>query len=599
MKDLSNSAEEIAREWLGAFEQALRHFKDDVLTDLFIENATWRDLVSFTWNLRQAHDRDAIESLMGSVVDEIQPHGFEIDPENPAPAPLPYGEVPKLEVFFRFETKVGVGSGIVLLQVTDTGVHAESLFTRLDSLHEVTPEWPRTDRFDEQHPGVRWRDYIEEQRLFKDREPEVLVVGGGQHGVMTAAHLARLGIDGLIIDKHPNVGDAWRTRYESLILHQPHGMLYYSFMKYPENFEEYIPKDKMADWIAAYVSSLDLNFWTSTEFISGEYNDETGVWDAVVRFGDGTTRVLHPKHIVVATGGSETANIPDLPGVADFSGSVKHSKEYKSGAEYAGKRVLVVGTGTSAHDMALDVFNNGGTPVMLQRSPVIVVGLQTANALYGDYNGRKVATELVDNRYLSGLVLPVMIRNFRGFTVAGNAADAELHAGLRAAGMTLTSEPDETGWFMRYFRTGGGYYINVGASDAIIRGDITVRQFEDANKFVPEGLELKTGEVLPFDAVLLGTGYKNQRTGLERYFGKEVADAVGDVWGFDAGGEINNGWKPTAQPGLWMMIGGIPQARWYSPVVALQIKAELEGLVPSEFKQADHITRTPELVSVG
>src|SRR5690606_30722967 len=156
----------------------------------------------------------------------------------------------------------------------------------------------------------------------------------------------------------------------------------------------------------------------------------------------------------------------------------------------------------------------------------------------------------------------------RGFTVAGNAADAELHAGLEAAGMRLTSEPDETGWFMRYFRTGGGYYINVGASDAIIRGEITVRQADDMDRLIPEGMRLKDGSDVPFDDIVLATGFTNQRTGLERYFGKEVADRMGDVWGFDDGGEINNGWKPTAQRGLWMMIGGVPQARWYSPLVA-------------------------------
>jgi hypothetical protein len=59
-----------------------------------------------------------------------------------------------------------------------------------------------------------------------------------------------------------------------------------------------------------------------------------------------------------------------------------------------------------------------------------------------------------------------------------------------------------------------------------------------------------------------------------------VAERVGKVWGWDEGGELRRAWRPTGQPGLWLQLGGMPQARTYSKLLALQIVAQLRGVRP-------------------
>jgi putative flavoprotein involved in K+ transport len=90
---------------------------------------------------------------------------------------------------------------------------------------------------------------------------------------------------------------------------------------------------------------------------------------------------------------------------------------------------------------------------------------------------------------------------------------------------------------------------------------------------------MKDGSVKPADLIVLATGYEGQGAAARRLFGDAVGDRVGQVWGFDAEGELAGMWRPTGQDGLWFHAGGLAQCRIYSKVLALQIKARELGLV--------------------
>jgi len=96
---------------------------------------------------------------------------------------------------------------------------------------------------------------------------------------------------------------------------------------------------------------------------------------------------------------------------------------------------------------------------------------------------------------------------------------------------------------------------------------------------VPEGARLRDGTIVPAELLVLATGYKNQQETVRRYLGDAIADRVGPVWGFDAGGELCNMWRRTAQPGLWFTAGSLAQCRIFSRYLALQIKALEKGLL--------------------
>src|SRR6187551_103378 len=149
---------------------------------------------------------------------------------------------------------------------------------------------------------------------------------------------------------------------------------------------------------------------------------------------------------------------------------------------------------------------------------------------------------------------------------------------LEECGFNTWLGEDETGFQMMYLRRGGGYYFNVGCSELIISGDIGLLQYADIETFVPEGARLRDGTIVPAELLVLATGYKNQQETVRRYLGDAIADRVGPVWGFDAGGELCNMWRRTAQPGLWFTAGSLAQCRIFSRYLALQIKALEEGL---------------------
>jgi hypothetical protein len=175
---------------------------------------------------------------------------------------------------------------------------------------------------------------------------------------------------------------------------------------------------------------------------------------------------------------------------------------------------------------------------------------------------------------------PVLQSSYQWLTARTCELDRDLLDGLHAVGFETDFEPDRTGFHMRYLRTGGGYYINVGCSDLIAAGAIGVVQARDTDRFTPDGLRLADGSEIPCDLVVLATGYENQQEVLRHLVGDEIADRVGRVWGFDDGHFMANMWRRTAQPGLWIMGGAMNESRLWSRFLALQIRADLNGLLP-------------------
>jgi len=588
--DASKQISQGASRWLADFEKVLNTKDSALLERLFLEKSYWRDQVAFTWDYRQVHNRADIEELLWSVVDEIKPSNFRFAEKWPAPDVFEGLGTPLIEVFFDFDTASGWGTGIVRgvpNEDSPYGFDGYTLYTKLEGLNGVEPpaKYPRGHGFKPEHKDENWLQSREKKQSFEDRDPTVLIAGGGHSGMVAAAYLARLGVESLIVDKNERVGDNWRKRYHTLALHNPIEMNQLPFMDYPDNFPQYIPKDKLANWFETYAESLDLNFWTSTEFLGASYDEETGVWTATVRKADGTERVLHPKHVIMATGGvGGPPRIPKLAGLDSFSGTVMHSSKFTAGQDYPSKKAIVVGVGTSAHDIALDLYNNGTEVTMLQRNPVIVTSVDCANLAYNDYF-LGIPADLVDIRGLASGIYPLMVEGMKGYQKTVAELDRPLLERLEAAGVKLEEGEDKTGWLIKFLRYGGGYYLNVGASDVIAEGGIKVRQFADVDTFVPEGAQFKDGSVLEADLIVLATGYENRSAEVAHYFGEDVAQRIGDIGGFDEQGELANAWKPTAQRGLWFMIGSMQQARGNAPQLALQIKADLEGLIPESLRK--------------
>jgi putative flavoprotein involved in K+ transport len=571
-----------AQKWLTRFAEVLQSQDACAAAEMFLADGLWRDVLAFTWTIGTMSGRSAIEVTLDQTLARTKAANFHIPPKRTPPRWVNRAGIESIEAIFEFETTFGPAHGIVRLvpdPQTPSRLRAWTLLTTLQELrgHEEAFKRRAPEDSTRDFGAANWLDRRNSARAFADRDPTVIVVGGGQAGLSIAARLQQLGVDTLIVDRHERIGDNWRKRYHSLTLHNEVHVNHLPYMPFPPNFPVYIPKDKLANWFESYVEAMELNFWTGTELVRGSYDDACKQWNVTLLRSDGTQGIMHPRHLIFATGVSSIPVKPELPGLVDFCGTAVHSGAFKNAEQWRGKKALVLGTGTSGHDVAQELHAHGADVTMIQRSKTYVISLREAQSVYAIYS-EGIAFEDCD-LLAASFPYPVLQRSYQLSTARGREVDKALLDGLEKSGFRLHYGEDETGFQMMYLRRGGGYYFNVGCSDLIIAGKIKLLQFSDIEKFVGEGARLRDGSVVPADVLVLATGYKNQQDTVRAYLGDAVADKIGPVWGFDDGGELRNMWRRTAQPGLWFTAGSFAQCRIFSRFLAIQIKALETGLL--------------------
>ena len=580
-KSVSRSEKELVEQWLGQLDAAIQSESRASVASLFAPDGHWRDLLAFTWSITPCQGAEAIAALMVAKQGTARARGFAIAHGRTPPRRVQRAGIDVVEGIFRFETEAGRGFGVVRLLAGEPS-RAFQLMTGLHELkgfeEKIGKRRPAGAAISRNFGGANWKEERIASQAYAGRDPVVLVAGGGQAGLSIAATLGRLGVDTLVVDRHERVGDNWRKRDHSLALHNGTEFNALPYLPFPPSWPTYMPKDMLADWFEAYAMAMELNFWTGTELKSGTYDAAAGRWHAVVRHADGTERTVRPRHLIFANGLLGFPRIPVLPGLKDFAGDVMHSAEFTDGAHWRGRKALVLGTGTSAHDVAQDLHANGCEATIVQRGSTYVVSIEpAAKLIYGIYEG----IPLDDGDLLvSTNTLPVFRRNLQLLTARMVELDRKMIDGLVARGFKWDMGDDNAGHQMLIRRRYGGYYLNAGCAELIINGTIGLLQFDKIERFVAGGALLKDGSVKPADLVVLATGFDTQEVLVGKLLGDEVAKKVGRIWGIGPDGEMNNMWKRTAQEGLWFVGGSFTNCRIYSRYVALQIKAIEEGIAP-------------------
>jgi cation diffusion facilitator CzcD-associated flavoprotein CzcO len=566
----------VAQAWIDRMSAALVTPEAARIEDLFTADASWRDIVSLTGSIHSVIGRDELAAMLARAAEHIRPRSLRVS-ELWEPQFVERADRRVLEIFVRFDTEAGTGEGVVRLSDEPTP-RAWTVMTALESLH-ARPEASAGNRpveydFTVHFGAATWLDEREAAASYTDRDPTVLVVGAGQAGLTIAARLRAMGVDVLVLEASARVGDGWRNRYHSLWLHNEVEMNHLPYLPFPDTWPVYLSKDMLAAWLEFYAFAMELNVWTGTRFTNAEWDTTERHWTTRVQRSDGTTRTLRPKHIVVSTGVSGAPKLPDIPGLADFRGEVMHSSEFRGAEDYRGKRAVIFGVGNSGSDVAQEMHALGGDVTMVQRGKVTVVSHYPAGLL------------LIGSMYRSGV--PVDVCDLIAIATPGPASieasqaqtrkirevDRELIERLKAVGFRTDYGHDDTGFGMKYLRYGGGHYLNVGCSELIASGNVRLVQHNDIVRVVPEGVLLSSGEVREADMIVLATGFHTLNAQVRDFFGEEVANRVGPVWGMDEENEQCNMWRATAQPGLWFHAGSLHQCRLFSKYLALQIVAE-------------------------
>ncbi|KRA32641.1 MULTISPECIES: flavin-containing monooxygenase [unclassified Nocardioides] len=580
--------EDPATTWFAAFEDALAARDIDRAAGLFAATSFWRDLVAFSWNLTTVENPDGVADLLAQTLDRVDPSGFRLS----EPATTADGVT---TAWFEFETAVGRGRGLLRL-VDEDGPKA---WTFLTTLYELKGhEEPRGVRrpMGAEHGATRERVTWAEKRRAEDAalgvetQPYVLVVGGGQGGIALGARLRQLGVPALVIDKHPRPGDQWRNRYKSLCLHDPVWYDHLPYLKFPDNWPVFAPKDKVGDWLEFYTQVMEVPYWSNTIATSAAYDEAAGEWTVHLE-REGKPLVLKPTQLVMATGMSGKANVPAIPGQDVFAGEQHHSSQHPGPDAYTGKKVVVIGSNNSAFDICGALWEHGADVTMVQRSSTHIVKSDTLMDIgLGDlYSERAleagVTTEKADLVFAS---LPYRIMHEFQIPLYEQMKerDKDFYDRMTAAGFDLDWGDDGSGLFMKYLRRGSGYYIDVGAAELVASGDVKLAKGE-VDHLDEHAVVLENGTELPADLVVYATGYGSMNGWAADLISQEVADRVGKVWGLgsdttkDPGpweGEQRNMWKPTQQENLWFHGGNLHQSRHYSLYLALQLKARHAGL---------------------
>jgi putative flavoprotein involved in K+ transport len=573
--------------FLGKFDAALTAGDIEAAVAMFGAESYWRDLVAFTWNIKTMEGRDQVRDMLTDCLKRVKPRDWRV-----AEGEIATEADGVLESWISFETEIARGYGLIRLKdglvwtllttMAELKGHEEKAgFTRpLGAKHGV-------------NPGAKtWKELRDEEveKLGYETQPNVLIIGGGQGAIGLGARLRHLGVPTIIVEKNERAGDSWRKRYKSLCLHDPVWYDHLPYLDFPKNWPVFSPKDKIGDWLEMYAKVMELNYWTKTTAKSAKFDPKKKEWTVVVD-RDGKEVVLRPKQLVFATGMSSKPNMPHFKGMETFKGDQHHSSAHPGPDAFKGKKVVVIGSNNSAHDICAALYEAGVDVTMVQRSSTHISrsdSLMTIalGDLYSEKAVRGGMTTAKADLIFASWPYRVMGENEKGLHKTIREADAKFYKALEKAGFKLDWGEDESGLFMKYMRRGSGYYIDIGASQLIIDGKIKLVSGQ-VEAITPQGVKLDNGKEIPADVIVYATGYNSMNGWVADICGQDMADKVGKVWGLGSGttkdpgpweGEPRNMWKPTQQEGLWFHGGNLHQSRHYSQFLALQLKARLEGI---------------------
>ncbi|AIR98978.1 flavin-containing monooxygenase [Streptomyces glaucescens] len=325
----------------------------------------------------------------------------------------------------------------------------------------------------------------------------VYVIGGGPGGLAAAYALRARGVRAVVLERSDRVGASWRRHYDRLHLHTTRRLSGLPGLPMPRRFGRWVCRDDVVRYLEKYAEHHRLDVVTGVEVTRVDRSPDGTGWLLHATGG----RELTGAAVVVATGYNHTPRVPDWPGLADWNGDFRHSRDYRNAAPYAGRDVLVVGVGNTGAEIAVDLVEGGAARVRLAVRTVPHIVRRSRAGWAAQYSGvlaRRLPVRLVDAlaRPLARISVP----------------DLSSH-GLPRPG---------TGLYSRQ-REGAVPVQDVGLIDAVRRGEVEIVAAVDS--FEGGKVVLADGDRIAPDAVIAATGYVRALEGLVGHLG--VLDAHG------------------------------------------------------------------------
>ncbi|XP_042472573.1 probable indole-3-pyruvate monooxygenase YUCCA10 [Zingiber officinale] len=313
---------------------------------------------------------------------------------------------------------------------------------------------------------------------------EVVIVGGGPAGLATSACLNVLSVPNVVLEREACTASLWKLRaYDRLKLHLAKRFCELPHMPFPAGTPTFVPRKQFLDYLTEYERRFALAPVCSTLVERAAYSDSAAEWRVTARdVITGELRLYRSRFLVVATGENSQGFIPSIPGLKSFPGDVLHSTTYKSGRDYAGKRVLVVGSGNSGMEIAYDLCNHGAETSIVIRAPVHL------------FNKELIYLGMTLLKYLPVAVVDAVVLLIATFKYG----DMSKHGIVRPA----------KGPFRNKIDTGRSAIIDVGTVGKIKSGEIKVVKGE-IKSIKGNELEFTNGETKYYDHIVFATGFRS------------------------------------------------------------------------------------------
>ena len=198
-----------------------------------------------------------------------------------------------------------------------------------------------------------------------------VIVGAGPSGLAAAACLREKNIESVILERSNCIASLWQLKtYDRLRLHLPKQFCELPFMPFPSHFPTYPSKQQFVEYLETYAQRFKIKPSFNETVQHAEFDAKLALWRVkTVDKAENTTEYMC-RWLIVATGENAEAVVPDIEGVEEFGAPIRHTSLYKSGEEFRGKRVLVVGCGNSGMEVCLDLCNHNATPSLVVRDTV-------------------------------------------------------------------------------------------------------------------------------------------------------------------------------------------------------------------------------------
>lgn len=382
--------------WMTKLQSAVSAGDSSKLSDLFLEDSWWRDVITLTWDIRSVHGEkiaNCIQQAHEAGLTNLVPRESGLL----VPQVGEMGPFTLIEGAFSFETKIGRGSGY--LRLCNTAPNEWKAWIIMTTLQEIKGH----EELLKKSAPPYWSNAVDDAKYEAEsqKSPHVLIVGAGHSALSLCARLKQLGISALMVDKTERVGDSWRQRYMNLCLHDPRWENHQPYLRFPDTFPAWIPRKQLADWLEHYQSVMQLPIRMNSTVSKAQWNADSKTWTVNITAKDGSKTTLNPHHVVLATGlHSDEGRIPDFPGLDSFKGPIIHSTKYTTASDvpdYKSKKFVVIGSSSSSHDICQDLAEAGCDVTMVQRDVNAVYSLNAKNNVVGaPYMKPGISTEEAD-----------------------------------------------------------------------------------------------------------------------------------------------------------------------------------------------------------